>query len=38
MHSFWSATKIQEEIDRLEAEMRKERIKFINEMVPLFGK
>jgi hypothetical protein len=38
MHSLWSATKIQEEIDRLEAEMRKERIKFINEMVPLFGK
>ena len=38
MHSLWSATKIQEEIDRLEAEMRKERLWFINEMVPLFGK
>jgi len=33
-----STTAIQEEIDRLEAEMRKERLWFINEMVPLFGK
>ena len=38
MNQKMSAEKIQEEVDRLEAEMRKIRLKFINEMVPLFGK
>ena len=29
---------IQEAIDKIESEMREIRLKFINEMVPLFGK